>query len=142
MTREEAIGHWMPIVSAVFTAEHNIVNLIVSVAYGTMAFLASYAFVRLRRIERKFDSLHGTQRMTFAMMMDGNIRQNQEAVKRLAEEMQQAVDEDRYEDAEQLRKVIAERQQYILKQLAFIKSEFSDECEVRMYRTRAEKSKE
>lgn len=24
MTREEAINHWMPIVSAVFTAEHNI----------------------------------------------------------------------------------------------------------------------
>ena len=113
-----------------------------SVAYWAMAFLASYAFVRLRRIERKFDSLHGTQRMMFAMMMDGNIRQNQESVNRLAEEMQQAVDDDRYEDAEQLRKVIAEREQYILEQLAFIKSEFSDECEVRMYRTRAEKSKE
>jgi len=26
MTKEEAIGHWMPIVSAVFTAEHNIVG--------------------------------------------------------------------------------------------------------------------
>ena len=33
-------------------------------------------------------------------------------------------------------------EQYIIEQLAFIKSEFSDECEVRMYRTRAEKSKE
>lgn len=110
--------------------------------YGAMTFLAGYAFVRLRRIERKFDSLHGTQRMMFAMMIDGNIKENQEAVKRLAEEMQQAVDEDRYEDAEQLKKVIAEREQYILEQLAFIKSEFSDECEVRMYRTRAEKSKE
>lgn len=110
-----------------------------SVAYGAMAFLASYAFVRLRRIERKFDSLHGTQRMMFAMMMDGNIRQNQKAVKRLAEEMQQAVDDDRYEDAEQLRKVIAERQEYIIEQLVFMRSEFSDECEVRMYRTRAEK---
>lgn len=119
-----------------------IVNLIVSVAYAVLIALAIVTFRYMRRMERKADSLHGTQRMMFVMMIDGNIKENQEAVKRLAEEMQQAADEDRYEDAEQLRKVIAEREQYILEQLAFIKSEFSDECEVRMYRTRAEKSKE
>ena len=119
-----------------------IVNLIVSVAYVALIALAIVTFRYMRQMMRKADSLHGTQRMMFAMMMDGNIRQNQEAVKRLAEEMQQAVDEDRYEDAEQLKKVIAEREQYILEQLAFMRSEFSDECEVRMYRTRAEKSKE
>jgi len=119
-----------------------IVNLIVSVAYAVLIALAIVTFRYMRQMMRKADSLHGTQRMMFAMMMDGNIRQNQEAVKRLAEEMQQAMDEDRYEDAEQLRKVIAEREQYILEQLAFMRSEFSGECEVRMYRTRAEKSKE
>lgn len=119
-----------------------IVNLIVSVAYAVLIALAIVTFRYMRRMERKADSLHGTQRMMFAMMIDGNIKQNQEAVKRLAEEMQQAADEDRYEDAEQLRKVIAEREQYILEQLAFIKSEFSDVGEVRMYRTRAEKSKD
>jgi len=118
------------------------VNLIVSVAYAVLIALAIVTFRYMRQMMRKADSLHGTQRMMFAMMIDGNIKENQEAVKRLAEEMQQAVDEDRFEDAEQLRKVIAEREQYILEQLAFIKSEFSDECEVRMYRTRAEKSKE
>lgn len=111
-------------------------------AYAAMTFLAAFAFVRLKRQEGQIGELRRMQRMMFAMMMDGNIRQNQEAVKRLAEEMQQAVDDDRYEDAEQLRKVIAEREQYILEQLAFIKSEFSDVGEVRMYRTRAEKSKE
>lgn len=111
-------------------------------AYAAMTFLAAFAFVRLKRQEGKIGELRRTQRMMFAMMMDGNIRQNQESVKRLAEEMRQAVDDDRYEDAEQLRKVIAERQQYILEQLAFMRSEFSDECEVRMYRTRAEKSQE
>lgn len=119
-----------------------IVNLIVSVAYAVLIALAIVTFRYMRQMMRKADSLHGMQRMMFAMMIDGNIKENQEAVKRLAEEMQQAADEDRYEDAEQLRKVIAEREQYILEQLAFIKSEFSDECEVRMYRTRAEKSKE
>lgn len=119
-----------------------IVNLIVSVAYAVLIALAIVTFRYMRRMERKADSLHGTQRMMFVMMIDGNIKENQEAVKRLAEEMQQAADEDRYEDAEQLRKIIAERQQYIMEQLAFIKSEFSDECEVRIYRTRAEKSKE
>lgn len=119
-----------------------IVNLIVSVAYVALIALAIVTFRYMRQMMRKADCLHGTQRMMFAMMMDGNIKQNQEAVKRLAEEMHQAVDDDRFEDAEQLRKVIAERQQYILEQLAFIKSEFSGECEVRMYRTRAEKSKE
>ena len=110
-----------------------IVNLIVSFAYVALIVLAIVTF-------RYIGDLRRMQRMMFAMMMDGNIRQNQEAVKRLAEEMQQAVDDDRFEDAEQLKKVIVERQQYILEQLAFIKSEFSDECEVRMYRTRAEKS--
>lgn len=110
------------------------------VAYAAMTFLAGYTFVRLLRMERKFDCLHGTQRMMFAMMMDGNIRQNQEAVKRLADEMQQAVDDDRFEDAEHLKKIIAERQQYIIEQLAYVKSEFSGECEVRMYRTRADKN--
>lgn len=119
-----------------------IVNLIVSVAYVALIALAIVTFRYMRQMMRKADSLHGTQRMMFAMMMDGNIRQNQQAVKRLAEEMQQAVDDDRFEDAEQLRKVIAEREQYILEQLAFMRSEFSDECEVRMYRTRAEKNKE
>jgi len=116
------------------------VNLIVSVAYVALIALAVVTFRYMRQMMRKADSLHGTQRMMFAMMIDGNIKENQEAVKQLAEEMQQAADEDRFEDAEQLRKVIAEREQYILEQLAFIKSEFSDECEVRMYRTRAEKS--
>lgn len=119
-----------------------IVNLIVSVAYVALIALAIVTFRYMRQMMRKADSLHGTQRMMFAMMMDGNIRQNQEAVKRLAEEMQQAVDDDRFEDAEQLRKVIAEREQYIIEQLAFMRSEFIGECEVRMYRTRAEKSKE
>ena len=114
-------------------------NLIVSVAYAVLIALAVVTFRYMRQMMRKADSLHGTQRMMFAMMIDGNIKENQEAVKQLAEEMQQAVDDDRYEDAEQLKKVIAERQEYIIEQLAFIKSEFSDECEVRMYRTRAEK---
>ena len=116
-----------------------IVNLIVSVAYAALIALAIVTFRYMRQMMRKADSLRRMQRMMFAMMMDGNIRQNQEVVKRLAEEMQQAVDDDRYEDAEQLRKVIAEREQYIIEQLAFMRSEFSDECEVRMYRTRAEK---
>ncbi len=119
-----------------------IVNLIVSVAYVALIALAIVTFRYMRQMMHKADSLRRMQRMMFAMMMDGNIRQNQESVKRLAEEMQQAVDDDRFEDAEQLKKVIVERQQYIFEQLAFIKSEFSDECEVRMYRTRAEKSKE
>lgn len=119
-----------------------IANLIVIFAYVALIALAIVTFRYMRRMERKADSLHGTQRMMFAMMMDGNIRQNQETVKRLAEEMQQAVDDDRFEDAEQLRKVIAEREQYIIEQLAFMRSEFSGECEVRMFRTRAEKSKE
>lgn len=113
-----------------------IVNLIVSSAYVALIALAIVTFRYMRQMMRKADSLHGMQRMMFAMMIDGNIRQNQEAVKRLAEEMQQAADEDRYEDAEQLKKVIVERQQYIFEQLAFMRSEFSDECEVRMYRTR------
>lgn len=117
-----------------------IVNLIVSVAYAVLIALAIVTFRYMRRQAGQIGELRRMQRMMFAMMIDGNIRQNQEAVKRLAEEMQQAVDDDRYEDAEQLRKVIAERQQHIIEQLAFIKSEFSDECEVRMYRTRAEKS--
>lgn len=119
-----------------------IVNLIVSVAYVALIALAIVTFRYMRRQAGQIGELRRMQRMMFAMMIDGNIKENQEAVKRLAEEMQQAVDEDRFEDAEQLRKVIAEREQYILEQLAFIKSEFSDECEVRMYRTRAEKSKE
>ena len=117
-----------------------IVNLIVSFAYVALIVLAIVTFRYMRRQAGQIGDLRRMQRMMFAMMMDGNIRQNQEAVKRLAEEMQQAVDDDRFEDAEQLKKVIVERQQYILEQLAFIKSEFSDECEVRMYRTRAEKS--
>lgn len=107
------------------------------VSYGCCSFMALEAWGRLRRMERKFDSLHGTQRMMFAMLMDGNIRQNQEALKQLAEQLQEAVDDDRFEDAEHLKKVIAERERYIMEQLAYIKSEFSDECEVRMYRTRA-----
>lgn len=119
-----------------------IVNLIVSFAYVALGALAIVTFHYMRRQAGQIGELRRMQRMMFAMMMDGNIRQNQEAVKRLAEEMQQAVDDDRYEDAEQLKKVIAEREQYILEQLAFMRSEFSDECEVRMYRTRAEKSKE
>ena len=119
-----------------------ILSLAGIVAYMCCAWFACEAWNRLRRMERKQDSLHGTQRMMFAMLMDGNIRQNQEAVKRLSEQFQEAVDEDRFEDAEQLKKVIAEREHYILEQLAYMKSEFSDECEVRMYRTRAERKSE
>lgn len=118
-----------------------IVNLIVSVAYAVLIALAIVTFRYMRQQAGQIGELRRMQRMMFAMMMDGNIQQNQEAVKRLAEEMQQAVDDDRFEDAEQLKKVIAEREQYILEQLAFIKSEFRDECEVRMYQTRAGEKK-
>ncbi len=110
------------------------IGLVLGIAfYAAAGFCLVSGWIRLRRMERKFDSLHGMQCMMFAMQMDGNIKENLQQMKRMSEEMQKAIDEDRYEDAQHIQRAIEDRKHYIAEQIAYIQEEFSDECEVKMY---------
>ncbi|MBQ8713046.1 MAG: hypothetical protein IJ551_09565 [Prevotella sp.] len=119
-----------------------IVNIIVSIAYAAMAFFASYAFFALRRQQRDIREMKDMQRRLFVMGVDQNVRDQQQAVSRMAGEMKHLVENDRFEEAERMKKAIDERMRYIASQLAYVSSEFGDECEVKIVNTGQEDGNE
>ena len=111
-------------------------------AYGCTTFLAVKAYFSLRRVERKMDSLHGTQRILFVMAIDANINENQKKISCMKRELQELIDNDLFEQAEELKKTIEERMRYVSGQIDYIRSEFGDVCEVRMYKTHQDKKED
>lgn len=99
-----------------------------------VAAFAVTAFFRLRDLRRRIDSIHSTQRMLFAISMEVHITEHRQQVERLKQQLQEMVANDRFEEAEQLKEIIAERMQYIAEQVSFVRTEFGKECEVKMYR--------
>lgn len=119
-----------------------IVNIIVGIAYAAMAFFASYAFFALRRQQRDIREVKDMQRRLFVMGVDQNVRDQQAAVNRMAGEMKHLVENDRFEEAERMKKAIDERMRYIASQLNYVQQEFSDECEVKIVNTGKEDGNE
>jgi hypothetical protein len=43
------------------------------------------------------------------------------------------VNSDRFEEAERIKRIIGEREQYVNQQIEFLRKEFSDDCDVKTY---------
>ena len=100
--------------------------------YAAMTWFTVNAWFRLRDLRRRIDSVHGTQRMLFAIAIDGNIQEHQQQLARLKQQLQELIDNECFEDAERLQQHINELERFIADQVEYIRTEF-DECEVKFY---------
>lgn len=75
--------------------------------YGAMTFLASFAFVRLKRQEKYICDIHRDVHTTLMLTLGLHMRRNFDDLKEMQSSMQRLIEDEEYERAEQMKIVIA-----------------------------------
>ena len=92
-----------------------IVSIMSVVSYAAMTFLASFAFVRLRRLSDEVSDLRRTTHTTLCITMGEHIRNNVDELNSMKERFDELLEEERFEDASRLKKII-EQQEHVIEQ--------------------------
>jgi hypothetical protein len=115
------------------------VHLVASLANITLMALAVTVFFTLRNIRLRIDTIHDQQRTLLAMAISMDISQSQQQIARLRMTLDALVNSDQFEEAERIKGIIGEREQYLHQQIEFLRKEFSDDCDVKTYSLASEK---
>lgn len=104
-----------------------IVSLMSIVAYAAMTFLASFAFVRLRSLNSKVNELHHDVHTTLCVTMGEHIRNNVEELNSMKERFDELMEEERYEEAGHLKKIIEHQEHTVRQSIAQFKKTFGED---------------
>ena len=105
-----------------------ITTLMSIMCYGAMTFLASFAFVRLRRLSNEVGRLHHDVHTTLCITMGEHIRNNVDELNNMKERLEELLEDERFEDAGRLKKII-ERQEHLIEQsIARFKNVFGEDA--------------
>lgn len=85
----------------------NIIFTIMAIVANTaLAFLAGYAFVAMRRLQRDVEGMRHSVMMTLTLTMASHVKENFEELNRMKEEFNRLVEAEQYEEAQRLQGVI------------------------------------
>lgn len=105
-----------------------IVGVMSVVAYGAMAFLAAFAFVRLKRQANDIKGLKMLTAKTLALVTVGHIQRSCEMLNEMKETLNDLIEDDRFEEAEDLKKTIAKMEHCTMRELERFKEAFGEDC--------------
>lgn len=75
-------------------------------ANAALTFLAGYAFVAMRRLQKDVEGMRHSVMMTFTLTMASHVKENFEELNRMKEEFNRLVEAEQYEEAQRLQGVI------------------------------------
>ncbi len=105
-----------------------IVSLMSVVSYAVMAFLASFAFVRIRRLTNEVCQLHHDVHTTLCITMGEHIRSNVEELNNMKERLEELLEDERFEDAGRLKKIIEHQEHLTEQSIARFKNVFGEDA--------------
>lgn len=105
-----------------------ITTLMSIMCYGAMTFLASFAFVRLRRLSNEVGRLHHDVHTTLCITMDEHIRNNVDELNNMKERLEELLEDERFEDAGRLKKIIEHQEHLIEQSIARFKNVFGEDA--------------
>jgi hypothetical protein len=92
-----------------------------------MTFLASFAFVRLRRLSNEVGRLHHDVHTTLCITMGEHIRNNVDELNSMKERLEELLEDERFEDAARLKKIIEHQEHQIELAIARFKKTFGED---------------
>lgn len=107
---------------------HIILSLISIVGYVATATFAGYAFVRLKRQEEDLSELKVVSARTLTLMMGEHLRASFDALNEMKETLHDLVDDERFEEAEQLRATIVKAERIAMRELERFKESFGEDA--------------
>ena len=105
-----------------------IVGIMSALAYGAMAFLAAFAVTRLKRQEEDLRWLKKVAEKTLELVIVGYIQRSFEMLNDMKETLQDLVDDDRFEEAEDMKKTIVKMEHCAIRELERFKEICGDDC--------------
>ena len=97
------------------------------VAYAAMTFLAGFAFARLKRQAEDLKELKMVAAKTLALVMGEHLRASFEALNDMKETLHDLIDDERFEEAEQLKTSITRAEHAAMRELERFKENFGDD---------------
>ena len=107
---------------------HIVLMVMSSVAYVATATFACYAFARLKRQEESLRGMKMATAKTLALVMAGHIQRSFETLNEMKETLQELMDDERFEEAEDLKKTIAKMEHCAMRELERFKESFGEDC--------------
>lgn len=105
-----------------------ITTLMSIMCYCAMTFLASFAFVRLRRLSNEVGRLHHDVHTTLCITMGEHIRNNVDELNNMKERLEELLEDERFEDAGRLKKIIEHQEHLIEQSIARFKNVFGEDA--------------
>ena len=98
------------------------------VSYSAVTFLAAFAFVRLKRQADDIMDLKMVAAKTLALVTGEHIRTMFESINDMKETFLRLVDEERFEEAEDLKQAIGKSEQQAFRELDRFRERFGEDC--------------
>ena len=106
-----------------------IITMLMSiVAYCAMTFLAGFAFVRIRRLSNEVGRLHHDVHATLCITMGEHIRNDVDELNSMKVRLEELLEDDRFEDAVRLKKIIEHQEHQIDLAIARFKDIFGEDA--------------
>ena len=106
---------------------HIIVSIMGIVAYAATAAFAGFAFGRLKRQEDDLKGLKMVTAKTLALVTAGHIQRSFETLREMKETLHDLIDDERFEEAEDLKRTIAKMEHCAMRELERFKENFGDD---------------
>lgn len=100
-------------------------TLIIMIVAYAMLTIAVYIYMR-REQRKEIEDIKELLTRMFAVTMSEHLRNNFEQINKMKEDLQELVNDERYEDAKRLRAVIAKQELHAMKALRSFQEEFGD----------------
>ena len=105
-----------------------ILSLMGIVAYVVTALFACYAFGRLKRQEDELDEIKYGVKTCIALAMGEHIRNSFNEINDMKEVLEEMIEDERFEEAERLKTVIAKAESGAMRELERFREHFGKDC--------------
>lgn len=105
-----------------------IAYIIGMVSYGAVTFLASYTFTRMKRQEKDLQGLKIVTAKTLALVTAGHLQRSFEALNEMKDTLHELEEDERFEEAEDLKKTIVKMERCAMRELEHFKESFGEDC--------------
>lgn len=105
-----------------------ILGIVAAISYGAVGFIAGYAFIRLRRMERLLMQIHHETKATLATALGEHLRTSFREINEMRSRLYQAVESDDYEEADRLKGIIEAAEKAAMHELENFRNTFGEDC--------------
>jgi biopolymer transport protein ExbB/TolQ len=121
---------------------YTIILFLSGVSSFALAFLATYSFFALRRMERRQRDISRTASTTLMLTMGEHLKSNVEDLNDMQHRLSRLVEDEQYEAAEQLKGIIEEHEQAVRQSMEQIKRIFGDNVDIQLIKAGPENDNE